>query len=357
MARFQKICLALLIGLMATWTPDAHGQKRYETIQLKTGRTVTGEILEVKPKSIVLLRRLSKGSIKEELPFSRLQPGSLYTALVSALRPLDREAHRRIGDAAYLAGLYATAKRHYKKSSTDEKALTPKLQELVAQCETKDLEKLLKRSTDELVKEKFKRARDLALLAMKRYPAHPQTKTIPEHLQRIKRRHDAARRRDAAMAKTRKEKAAWDAAEKTLGKLEQRIKKAETYESKSLRSTSRLRRSKRLHRPRATRALQSRSLALETTSIKGHPKRAQATTECNRRSRLGDANPGFACTSPASIPFEDRSGPPLLGPMRRCRLTRPTRVPSMQDRVSKRQPQQHRRVATEAASSSADPSR
>ncbi len=242
MAKITFSTLLVALTLTGALLAPATAQIRLETIQYKNGRMVTGEIIAVKKNKIVLARKLAKGSIREQIPFDRIEPSSLYTNLVSALRPLDRSAHKRIADAAYAASLFATAKRHYLKSAINSKVPSPVLAERIAQCEAKDIEKILARSTNELMKEHFKMSRRLALLAMKRYPTHPKSKTIPAQLTRINRRLESARKRDVALARTRKEKSNWEAAEKLLAKLDGMIIKAQNYEVKSLRSSSKLRR-------------------------------------------------------------------------------------------------------------------
>lgn len=239
--RFRFLFALLIFGLTGLM---AHGQVRLETVRFKTGRTVTGEILEVTDSSFLLARKIGKGSIREKVLFSRLVPASLYSNLVSALKPLDARAHKRIGDAAFAAELFSTAKRHYIKSATDPKALSPFLADLVSKCEAKDIEKLLERSTDEMSKEHFKMSRRLALLAMKRYPRHAAAKAIPDHLERIKKRYVSAQLRDKALAKTKKEKSEWTAAESSLDKLDAYVTKARKYEVKSLRTSTKLRRAK-----------------------------------------------------------------------------------------------------------------
>jgi hypothetical protein len=239
--RFNLILVSLVLAFSAIKT---EGQVRLETIRYKTGRTVTGEIIEVKESRFLLARKVGKGSIREQIPFDRILPASLYSNLVSALKPLDRRAHKRIGDAAYAAELFPTAKRHYIKSATDPKKLSPFLVDLVAKCEAQDIKKLLFRSTEEMLKEKFKMSRKLALLAMKRYPSHEAAKAIPDHLERIKRRYVSARARDKAVAKTRKEQSEWIVAEAALDKLDGYITKAKRFEVKALRASTKMRRAK-----------------------------------------------------------------------------------------------------------------
>ncbi len=244
MAQKLKLRLVLLGTLLAFTANTGKSQIRLERVQYKSGRVVSGEILEVKKKHIVLARKIGMGSIREKIPFDRIEPVSLYTCLVSALSPLDKQAHMRIGEAAFAAELYPTAKRHFLKSATDPKKPTAPLRKRIEECESRDIAKLLKRSMAELSKEHFKMARRIALMAMKRYPDHVEARVIPTQLDRIKRRFQSARKRDAALATTKRQKAMWDAAEKSLLGLDAYLVKAEKYEIKSLRSSKKLRRSK-----------------------------------------------------------------------------------------------------------------
>ncbi len=233
------IILILVLGGLAA--APAAAQLRFETFELSNGRRVTGEVLEVRDDAFLVLRKLGKGSLREEIAFTAIEPGSLYAVLVSALSPLDRGSHRRIADVAFEAGLFPTARRHYLASLPEEATPLGELAERIALCDRNDIDRLLERAGDELDKENFKAARRLAMLVMRRYPDREEAHAIPARLEEINRRYEAARRRDLALERSRRERSFYAKAEKHLALLENGLAGAEAQERLALRSSDRFR--------------------------------------------------------------------------------------------------------------------
>ncbi|MCB9832785.1 MAG: hypothetical protein H6807_09945 [Planctomycetes bacterium] len=239
MSRIIVACL-LLAGSFAI---GASAQTRHETLEFKSGRRLSGDVIEVEDEAFLIERRIGKGVAREKVAFADLEPGSLYAVMVSALSPLDRESHRRIADVAFGAELYPTARRHYLASVPAESTPLGSLAERIRDCEARDIARLIGRAEEELDKENFEAARRQALLVMRRYPEREEAATIPARLEEINRRYEAARRRDLALERSRRERSVYEKAEKELDKLVGGLAAAENHERLALRGSDHFRNS------------------------------------------------------------------------------------------------------------------
>ena len=235
----RRLFLALLGATMLTRALQA--QLRLETLVLKNGKTVTGEILEVTDDAFVIGRKVRKAAIKQTLKFDQLSPNSMYAALVSVLAPLDTAEHLRIADLTFKAKLFPIARRHWLATVAEGSEPTAAVAERIAVCETKDIEHLLERSRGALKMEQFSRARRLAMTAMRRYSSHAAVKTIPNYLGEITKAYEDARRRNAALARSKKAKREWERGERYLAEVESWIKKALKAEARGLQATEQFR--------------------------------------------------------------------------------------------------------------------
>ncbi len=225
----------LVIGL-ATETP---AQLTLETILLEKGGTVRGEVLSIGSDRLILGRKIGRGSIKETIPFSRIAPNSLYSLLVSAWSPLNAVEHRRIADIAFERGLFAVARRHYLATAKPGGRLDGAVEEKLAECIQRDLEKLLAKSRRAMEAERFTQARSLAVLVLRRYPKEPGAKAVPALLDEITRKYSESRRRAAAARRLKRERAAWKRGEALLAEVRRWLDKALLAESKGLQATAR----------------------------------------------------------------------------------------------------------------------
>ena len=219
--------------------PSASAQLALETVHLKRGKPITGEVVEVRNDAIVLTRKVGKGSVRQSIKFSRISSNSLHAILVSALSPLDGADHLRIARIVQAAGLYATAQRHFRQSHPAGSPIPADLASEIARCQAKDIEHLMKRSRDELAKEHFSAARRVAMILMRRHHDHPDATKIPRYLKTISDLYEAARKRDAAIARSRKAKDLFKRAEVKIGGVEKWIGKARIRETRGLNRSGR----------------------------------------------------------------------------------------------------------------------
>ena len=231
-----RMTLSVLAFCVANALP---AQLTLETILLEKGGTVRGEVLSIGTDRLVLGRRIGRGSVKETIPFSRIAPNSLYALLVSAWSPLDRVEHRRIADIAFDRGLFAVARRHYLATAGPGGRLDGEVEEKLAQCVQRDLEKLLRESRRAMDAERFNQARSRALLVLRRYPKEPGAKAVPALLDEITKAYEKARRRAATARRVKRERAAWRRGEALLADVRRWLDKALLAESKGLQATAR----------------------------------------------------------------------------------------------------------------------
>ncbi|MEZ6196448.1 MAG: hypothetical protein R3F20_12085 [Planctomycetota bacterium] len=240
LARFPFALTLALLG--ATALASAQGA-RTETLELTTGRVVTGAV-SLEGDSLVLERKVGKGSVKETYAFERVAPNSLYGVVVSLLSPLDRDDHRRVGDLASRAGLHATAARHYRACVLDPEHPTREVFDLIDASERKDFERMLAASRADLDEEDFRAARRKALAALRRYSERPEAESVPALLEEISRRFEAAKRRRVALERSRKAKEEWERVEGEIDDVAAWVEKARREESRGLAQDGSLRRSK-----------------------------------------------------------------------------------------------------------------
>jgi len=231
--------LTLTISLILASVLQA--QLRLETLVLKVGGTVTGEIIDVSDSAFVVARKVGKSAIKQTIKFSQVSPNSMYASLVSVLSPLDRTDHDRVARLSFDAGLHAIARRHWLATLPEGKAATGDVLENINRCVAKDIEQLLKRSRKALKLEQFSRARRLAMTAMRRYAKHDAVKNMPAYLNSITKSYESARRRNAAIARSARAKRAWERGERYIQDVSNWVEKALHAESKGLKATERFR--------------------------------------------------------------------------------------------------------------------
>lgn len=237
-----KLFIATLLASMLLAWP-AQAQEGVEVLRLKSGRLIQGRVTEILDDAFVLTRSLGGGTVIEKVRFSRLEPSSLYATLSVLLSPHDREDHLRLAESAFGGKLFATATRHYRKA-TEGIAPTTEILGKIDACIDHDIDNLLSRSRTALDGEQFSRARRLAELAMRRHPRHERIGEIPAYLATITRRREAAKRREAALARTRHEKRRWDAGERIIAGVSEIVDRAARAETRALAGGSRFRTTK-----------------------------------------------------------------------------------------------------------------
>lgn len=223
--------------VLSAATTSLFAQLGNETVLMNDGSIVSGEILTIADSSLVLGRRMGEGSARQVIDFKKIHPEALYGIIHRALSPLEGADHMRIGDVAYGAGLFDAAARHYKNYGKTIGTPTTELMKKILDAETKDVESILARSRDDLDRELFADARRLALEAMRRYPEHDLTKTIPTYLAEITEAAKVAHERDIALLANKKAKAAWEAGEKELAGITRTLAKAKAAEQDALKAT------------------------------------------------------------------------------------------------------------------------
>lgn len=229
--------IALLLSL--AFLPAARAQddaNRVETLQLRDGRLLTGRV-EVRDDDVVLTQSVGGGEANHVLAHDRLEPSSLYGLMSSHLAPHDEKDEVRLGELALEAGLFATAARHFRDSATDPKHISDELFARIDGAEKRDFASLIERSEAALKREDFRRARQIALLAVKRYADRPEIAAAEKQLETISRRMEDASRRRETLARSKRELAEWQKAEKKVLIVADQLDEARADERRALAGT------------------------------------------------------------------------------------------------------------------------
>ncbi len=242
--RTLVLALGLTSLLFAVGAKPALAQHA-DIVDLKNGNTISGVVNLVDGKVVVVKKR-GEGELRYVLSYDRLAPHSLYSILRTRLAPLDHREQRQVADAAFAAKLFYSAAKHYRASAPDPARISDDLFKRIDESERQDFSKMMGRSKAALDREDFRRARRIALGALRRYKHRPaeETKRVTEQLERITKHMETARLRVEALKKSRVAKAVLEKHERSLRSLENLIAKAQNYESKGLSTSRKFRRAK-----------------------------------------------------------------------------------------------------------------
>ena len=248
LAAVMAIVGALPAGASAMPTPQKieHVEREpvFDHVRLRSGAIVSGRIVAITDDDKVIMeRKRGGGMIRHRLPFRRIDAPALHAVLSTALSPLDERDHRRIADVAFTNELFATAARHYAKTAPEGRLAGDVLRKIQT-CHDRDVTNLMRKSRTKLEKEDFFAARRLAMHIMRRHRGHETTKKIPAYLEEISRRYEDAKRRDRALANTRRARAMFRKKEAEIAKANRWLDKAESAERQALRASSSYRRAR-----------------------------------------------------------------------------------------------------------------